>query len=349
MTAPDLEYNLVGRPGNPLKHLVEGDRILLGQRNYEIAEHITGGQNVLLRVRGGDGDALLKFSFTHTGQPNPRIRHGHNIALWFNSTFLHHPAGSYEGEVVGGPRGAPMRIATPDDFVSIWQFYNGGNLYEEIQGIYRSCEDADRRRMPYTLDQLHDRLVPVLLGLQTMHAEGVINLDVKLGNTLRCGEGLEQVLIDFELAREKKRGGFPNPFPQKDDEIVSTPLYTAPEVVIFGPVDHRVDLYSAAVMLYLMATDALHPQYGIRPRLNQTFYQVVTTPMTDVQHLPKKLQMVILKGLGYSETKGRYSLNPDARYGSAQEFLEGFLEAVDRSDHGGESRHLPPGPLTLLS
>ena len=87
-------------------------------------------------------------------------------------------------------------------------------------------------------------LVEVSHGLRYLHAQGVLHRDVKAANVL-LDTNLHAKLCDFGLAR---RVNFQlNGFDLTSD--VGTNRYMAPEVV-FGPYDHRADIYSFGVLVW---------------------------------------------------------------------------------------------------
>ena len=162
-------------------------------------------------------------------------------------------------------------------------------------------------------------------ALAAAHAQGVIHRDLKPSNIQVMRDGSIKVL-DFGVARlvtpmstivdttmvdapvEHSLGGNPG-----------TPLYMAPEQLAGHPADARTDIYSAGVILFLMAT-------GRRPYLE-------TTPVTlalamNADPAPSAGDINPLVPLELSEAIGKaLKRHPDNRYQSARE-LDSALAAM---------------------
>lgn len=153
-----------------------------------------------------------------------------------------------------------------------------------------------------------------LVGLEAVHAAGVLHRDLKPENLALSSppSGERRVkLIDFGLARvlgercSKRitRLGF----------TVGTPSYMAPEQALGDPhADHRIDLFSMGVTLYEMLTRHL-PFDG--PGDTSTLAQVLTAepvpPSAHRPELPPALDALVLRAL---------EKLPSRRYADAAEF-----------------------------
>jgi serine/threonine-protein kinase len=96
-------------------------------------------------------------------------------------------------------------------------------------------------------------------ALAAAHGQGVIHRDVKPENLLLQPDGTLKVL-DFGVARLAERSSGLT----TAGLVVGTPAYMAPEQLLDEPVDARVDVWAAGVVLYEAATgrrpyDAPHP------------------------------------------------------------------------------------------
>ncbi len=97
----------------------------------------------------------------------------------------------------------------------------------------------------------------LLVGLQAIHAAGVVHRDLKPSNLLLAedGPGGAEVpkLIDFGIARPLDDG----PKLTRAGQLLGTPEYMAPEQLLGAAADFRADLYTAALMLYEMLSGQL--------------------------------------------------------------------------------------------
>ena len=110
---------------------------------------------------------------------------------------------------------------------------------------------ADRlTRGPMPAGEALQSAITAIETLGVVHGHGLIHRDLKPANIFLSAHGLK--LLDFGLARSLTAGvetaltheGF----------IVGTRRYLAPEQIRGGEVDHRTDLFAAAVVIYEMLT-----------------------------------------------------------------------------------------------
>ncbi|MEM7231802.1 MAG: protein kinase [Planctomycetota bacterium] len=99
---------------------------------------------------------------------------------------------------------------------------------------------------------LYHSVIGVLRGLEFIHSQGMVHLDLKPDNVVVGVEGETYglpKLIDFGLAkREGEFGG---------KRIMGTTYYIAPETILGARADRRTDLYSFGVVLYHLLTGEL--------------------------------------------------------------------------------------------
>jgi serine/threonine-protein kinase len=96
-------------------------------------------------------------------------------------------------------------------------------------------------------------LEQVLGALAEAHAVGLIHRDIKPSNVILCERGgLPDVakVVDFGLVKEL---GVPDDV-TRDNALVGTPLYLAPEAIRSSSVDARSDLYSLGAVAYFLLT-----------------------------------------------------------------------------------------------
>src|SRR6185436_14399221 len=105
------------------------------------------------------------------------------------------------------------------------------------------------------------------------HSEGVIHRDLKPSNVI-AGEFGETIVVDWGLARDKRRGLPEPPAPQiiygagsgastVSGKVVGTPAYMAPEQARGALVDERADVYAIGTVLYELLA-------GIPPHHDET-------------------------------------------------------------------------------
>lgn len=205
--------------------------------------------------------------------------------------------------------------------------------YEVTEELcYLSMEYADqgdlsgllaRQAEPLDVHAASEILRQILLGLDTIHATGVIHRDIKPENILLNHEG--QVRIgDFGVAilPPERKARYSN------KEGVGTFDYLAPETLEQGVVDEQTDLYAVAVTFFQMLTnhapfigDSMKEQLdkkvaGIRIPLEAFF-------CGQTRHLEKFLDR---------------AMNPDRelRFKSAAEFYQGLEQCLESIENQGQ-------------
>ncbi len=129
-------------------------------------------------------------------------------------------------------------------------------------------------------------------GLSFAHRHGVVHRDVKPSNVHLLPDGTVKV-VDFGIAWIE--GGTTT---TRTGEVLGTPAYMAPEQFSGEPIDHRVDIWAAGVILYELVT-------GRRPFDAKTYptliYQIVHAPHAPVvpalHPVPGRLVGVVEKAL----------------------------------------------------
>lgn len=189
----------------------------------------------------------------------------------------------------------------------------------------------------YELLQLHGRMDPgrvaeLLEGagaaLEVVHAKGIIHRDIKLENLMlaRLDDGSQVVkLLDFGIAAFSQH----TPDAKRitaQGMITGTPLYIAPESASGDRPDHRADIYSLAVVAYMMLTgfapfDSENPVMVLLKKLSEPPPKLSSTDL----HFSQVLEDVIARGLARSR---------DERYQSARDFVRDIKNAA----HGPGAR-----------
>lgn len=156
-------------------------------------------------------------------------------------------------------------------------------------------------------------------ALDYAHNQGVIHRDLKLANVLLDEEG-NALLSDFGIARMLESSLHLT----ESGSVLGSPHYMSPEQNEGKPLDARSDLYSLAVMVYLMITGQFpfHADTPVAIAL-QHVTKPPPAPTTLNPTLPPAVDPVLLKGLAKA---------PSDRFASAAEFASAFERAVGDCD-----------------
>ncbi|MBP2325898.1 serine/threonine-protein kinase [Kibdelosporangium banguiense] len=159
-----------------------------------------------------------------------------------------------------------------------------------------------------------DIISQVASALDAAHAEQLVHRDVKPSNVLISPNGFAY-LVDFGIARTIA----PASEITATGDTVGTLHYMAPERFGTGAVDHRVDVYSLACMLYECLT-GLKPFRAENP-LAVMFGHVNNAPPRPGEYAPElaKFDRVIAKGM---------AKNPADRFAGAGELAAAAKQAM---------------------
>lgn len=151
----------------------------------------------------------------------------------------------------------------------------------------------------------------LLDGLGFMHKNGVIHRDIKPANIMITTEG-DIKITDFGIAH------LDDSSLTRDGVFMGTPGYSSPEQWQGIAIDERTDVFSAGVILYQLLTGE-KPFVGTGPQalMHSTLNVDPVSPSELNNLLPKEIDAVMAKAL---------SKKPDARYPSAQAFLDSLRQ-----------------------
>lgn len=133
----------------------------------------------------------------------------------------------------------------------VMEFCPGGNL---LQAITSCRAHAKRMGLPYEVpDSAHAWIGQVYLGIEHLHRMDLLSRDVKPDNVVLSTDGVAK-LTDFGMSRlvataQQSRWSFGFP--------AGTLGYCAPEILSQQPHDHRADLYSLGVLVWMLLTAGL--------------------------------------------------------------------------------------------
>ena len=129
-------------------------------------------------------------------------------------------------------------------------------VMEYLQGQTLADELAARGQLP--LPEALSFTCQLLRALAAAHALGIVHRDIKPDNLFLCDgpRGSRRLkVLDFGVARVTPEaellGANPPLVPTSTGMVVGTLRYMSPEGALAQRVDHRADLYSAGLVLYL--------------------------------------------------------------------------------------------------
>ena len=212
--------------------------------------------------------------------------------------------------------------------------------HPNITRIYDSCIDD---QMGYfvmdlvdggTLNEFEKRKSPtgterieivrkICDGLNHAHEKSVIHRDLKFSNIMMTVGG-DPKIVDFGMSKSMFEPVNDDPLKTMEGSVMGTPLFMSPEQARgeVSRLDGRSDLYSAAVILYILLLKR-HP-HAITKNDNASIIQAISTteprlPTTIKAKFNLDLEQILMRALAF---------DPDDRYQTAGEFgldLQRFL------------------------
>jgi serine/threonine protein kinase len=179
---------------------------------------------------------------------------------------------------------------------------------------------------PMSIEEVVAVAVPVARALAHAHAEDIIHRDVKPENVflVKRSQGRFGVkVVDFGIAKTPV-----NTKLTKMGETLGSPMFMSPEACRGEDVDHRADLYSFGVLLYLMLCRRV-------PFQDENLLKVLQMQVTEPLPPPRSINPDISPELA-AVIERALAKDPDARYASMDALLRDLEAAV------------PPGSDRLL-
>ncbi len=192
-----------------------------------------------------------------------------------------------------------------------------------------------------------ERAVTIVLqcckALGAAHAKGIVHRDMKPENvflTERDGRVDFVKIVDFGIAKmsDIETPGASGRKLTKTGMIFGTPEYMSPEQAAGKPLDHRVDIYALAVMLFEMLTGGV-------PFVGDTFMGILTQQMFEEPptfesvnphvEVPPAIAAFIYRGL---------AKDPAERFQTCEEMSEALREAMDGVAPAGTVSRAPAPP-----
>lgn len=225
---------------------------------------------------------------------------------------------------------AAARLEHPNivQVVDFWLTATGSPcvVMELLQGKTLGQELAERRRL--AVGEAVGFAQQALSGLSAAHALGVVHRDITPENLFlhevpRLPRTLK--ILDFGLARVLPGAslGAPDPLtiPTKTGAMVGSPRFMSPEAARRQRVDHRADLFSLGVILYVMLT-------GCGPH-DVPAAHVAPPSARGGEGVEPRLDAIVLRAI---------EERAEDRYQSADEFLRDLSTLNRTSRHPGAPR-----------
>lgn len=206
------------------------------------------------------------------------------------------------------------------DVVDFWTAEDGRPclVMELLKGKTLAQELGARRAIPWVESVGVTR--QTLAALAAAHSVGIVHRDIKPENIFLHDQGAKVVVkvLDFGVARvlgEGPRGSIlPLTIPTTTGTIVGSPRFVSPEGALGERVDHRADIYSVGLLLYLMLAG--------RGPFDSFAVGVPQPPSTLGAQVPVELDALVMRALEEL---------PQSRFQSAAEFSDALAALVPRS------------------
>jgi eukaryotic-like serine/threonine-protein kinase len=143
--------------------------------------------------------------------------------------------------------------------VEVYDFgwHTDGSAYIVMEYLEGETLASRRKRMPMSWPAILAVTRQIAGALQAAHTKGIVHRDLKPDNVFIVSDpevpGGERIkLLDFGIA--KLADDQTNDHKTRTGAVIGTPKYMAPEQCRGVPVDHRADLYSLGVMMFVLGT-----------------------------------------------------------------------------------------------
>ena len=171
------------------------------------------------------------------------------------------------------------------------------------------------RGVTFEEDDVVSILAQLLEALDYAHSQGVLHRDIKPANVIIMNNGRLKI-ADFGVAR------IDSATLTQVGTVMGTPGFIAPELYLGRPVDRRVDVFSAGVVLYQLLTGKV-PFSGTAEAVMYQVCHEHPPPPSAISTRPgcARFDAVVLKALAKPVAE---------RHASAAEMRAAVLEAFDR-------------------
>jgi predicted Ser/Thr protein kinase len=157
----------------------------------------------------------------------------------------------------------------------------------------------------------------VCSALGYAHANGIIHRDIKPANVIVQPDGVSKI-IDFGIA--KVQDGEGKAGLTQTSAVIGSLHYIAPERFKGGPIDGRVDIFSAGVTLFKLLTGE-EPFTGGEATASYKIVNEAHSSLANYLHdYPPVLDEVIAKSL---------AKNPEDRYSTGEDFADALHDVIE--------------------
>lgn len=188
---------------------------------------------------------------------------------------------------------------------------------EHLKGV--ELKELIARGEHFTMRQVAEIFIRVADALQYAHDHGIVHRDIKPANIFLTTKTNPKVL-DFGIAQAATSfsGSFiGNPFGKN---LVGTPNYMSPELIMGRPLDGRSDVFSLGVVLYEVLTGQLPFKGSTFDDLTHAICTAHPTPPQDINaEVPLAISRIVAKAL---------AKNPNDRYQHAREVADDLRRYV---------------------
>ena len=209
--------------------------------------------------------------------------------------------------------------------VGVYDFGDDGRVayiaMEFVEG--QTLSQYLAQRVKFTEADVASMATQLLDALAHAHEHGVWHRDVKPSNVIMTKTGRIKI-ADFGIARTDTSAL------TMANSVLGTPMYMAPEQFMGRPIDHRVDVYGAGVVLYqLLAGKA--PFIGPHEALMYKVVNEVPVPPSTLEGAPHgpRFDEVVAQAL---------AKDPRQRFANASAFRDALAAAFGQAVPGAVSR-----------
>ncbi len=194
-------------------------------------------------------------------------------------------------------------------------------VLEYVEGRALSALLGEEKQMAW--ERAAGILSQVCDALDAAHSKGILHRDLKPENIMLIERGNKEIVkvLDFGLAKLTD-----NPERlTRENIILGTPSYMAPEQAWSKEYDHRVDIYSLGIMAYELACGSVPFRSDVPDEKARTFQVLLMhkeaepappSERNPAARIPPDAEAAIMRAI---------SKNPDERFYSAGEFRDALL------------------------